>query len=368
MRSHTYQFTGRQLAGVMLPTLAALGLLALLLKAGVAWNWLPAPSAILNPDRVVLAHQAAAAHSHWPAQIILLGDSTCLMGVDGAQLQRQLPGHPDVLNLALFIWLGLDTYGDALADYAKANPGVVRAVVLLVSPTKLLGSTSTPYAQRLWRQVQPGQAQPAPRGMASGLAEWLGARALRRRLLSRALETPLHGSGAAFFGFDSLIDRYMTAHHGSLVEFGVLHSQVAAHFTPWRLAPALEPETRSLRADVPPGTRLLVGLTPGPQVPGGISYSRAYSTLLGEWERWLKADVLLTNLPPALPEAYFSPSGHLNQAGQARFTAELARQLASLLRSRRRAQALSTVAPAAGRETKSVGLILVRAWYSDSRR
>ena len=332
MRSHTYKFTARQLAGVLMPTLAVLALLAVLFKSGDALRWLPPRPANLDSDRLVLAHQAAAAHSHQPAQVILLGDSTCLMGVDAAELERRLPNHPPVLSLALFIWLGFNVYGDVLGDYANTNPDQVRAVVLLVTPSKLVGNAQSTYAERLWQQVQSHQAGPEPPGSAPALADWIGARLLRERLVSRLLDTPLHGGGAAYFGFVSRIEDYMTAHQGSLVEFGVLRSKLQTNSAPWNLTPGLEPETRSLRSRLPGGAKLFIGLTPGPQAPGLPANGSAGLALLRQWDRWLGADALLTNLPPSLPEVCFSPSGHLNQSGQARFTAALARELAPLLR------------------------------------
>lgn len=332
MHSHTYNFTPRQLAGVVLPTLVVLAALAILLHSSRALRWLPPPSPRLDPDRVVLAHQAAAARSHQPARIILLGDSTCLMGVDAAALQQRLPGHPPVLSLALFIWLGLDVYGDALATYAAVNPGQVCDVVLLVTPSKLVGAPSPHSALQLWQEVQPAPPYPDAAGATAGPADWLGASLLRQRLLSRVLDTPLHGSGATHFGFVSRIDQYMTAHQGSLVEFGNFRPQPQNNSTELALPLGLETETRALRARLPHGARLFIGLTPGPKGQGLASKGRAPSALLEQWNGWLQADALLTNLPPALPDVCFSPSGHLNELGQARFTAALARELAPRLR------------------------------------
>lgn len=58
------------------------------------------------------------------------------------------------------------------------------------------------------------------------------------------------------------------------------------------------------------------------------------SELLKNWNVWLRADALLTNLPPTLPDILFSGGGHLNANGQRVFSAALARELGPLLQDR----------------------------------
>lgn len=324
MQSHIYQFRWRDLlrssGGPMLAVLAGL---AVLLHLGQRWALLPPPPIAWDPETLVLRHQSRACRSAPPAEILLVGDSTCLVGVDAAELSRRLPGRPRVLNLALFRWLGLDTYGTEVRDFAASHPGRVHMVVLLVSSAKL---TEAGRFARTWEQIHNPECQ-RDRDVH---CDWLGARLVRENLLSYLLATPLHGGGADFYGFASEIDAYMSAHNGSVLSSGsfVPPREHPPDVLPaFPLAPALETETRAFRAMMPAGAKLFVGLTPY-TTASKRSAERARSTdLLRRWNAWLSADTLLTNLPATLPNCYFGPGTHLNEIGQRRFTAILAREL-----------------------------------------
>jgi len=252
-----------------------------------------------------------------------VGDSTCLVGVDARALSRQLIDQPRVLSLASFIWMDLASYGQMVADYSAAHHGLPRSVVLLVSAPKLASATAGDgdVTSGDGLPSAPAQSKPAddrPR-------DWIGAAGFRTHLLSHCLAAPLHGSGASFFGFSSSIDDYMTEHAGSLITFGTAVTPRGMVRSAWKLSPALEPESRAFKAKIPAGTRLFIGLTPGPAGTAATGHWR--EDLLQAWNQWLAADVLLTNLPATYPDVYFSAGGHLNEPGQRRFTTALAREL-----------------------------------------
>ena len=196
----------------MAPTLVALACVAGLLKAGHKLGWLLAAPVALDPEVTVLVHQSLASRAAPPAEIVLVGDSTCLTGVDAQELSNQLPGRPRVLSLALFIWLDLEVYGEAVADFASAHPVQVRTVVLLVTPAKLGGMGESYGGRTMWQEVHQARRPSELPDQPGGERDWLGAQLLRRRILSHGLATPQHGTGASFFGFSSEIDAYMTEH------------------------------------------------------------------------------------------------------------------------------------------------------------
>ena len=74
-----------------------------------------------------------------------------------------------------------------------------------------------------------------------------------------------------------------------------------------------------------------MGLTPGMAGTSGPNEHSRREALLRQWNTWLDADVILTNLPATLPDVFFSPGAHLNQAGQMVYTRLLAKELAPLL-------------------------------------
>jgi hypothetical protein len=314
-----------------------LGVLAgavLLLNLAAKYALLPVPPIGWDAESGVLLHQSLACRKASEARVLIVGDSTCLVGVDALELSRLLPDHNPALSLALFIWLDLGVYGEEVADFVAAHPGQVSAVVLLVSPSKLSGMGQDPTAQKFWREVHHAEGADAANGAKPTRPDWLGGRILRRDVLSHVLETPLRGSGASLFGFASETEAYMSKHRGSLVSpgtappvrFGKDQTRVS-----WVLAPALEAESRVFRAEMPAGVNLYLGLTPVPGDPGSESARSGQAELLREWNRWIGADALLTNLPPTLPSVMFAGGGHLNEVGQKRLTAALGRELARLM-------------------------------------
>jgi hypothetical protein len=330
VKGHEYQFTLRDAGRAWLPILVVLAGIVAVLKLSSLLGLMPAPAAALDPNTTVLAHQARAAQSRNPAEIVLIGDSTCMIGVDAARLSRELPRHPPALNLGLVISFALEDYAELLTDFTAANPGQVRTVILLVTPEKLNHSRS-PGDEEFWHRTRLiAQGSPASAVASEASADALGIRSLRENLLSHVLATPLGGKGAgtAYFGFSSEVDAYMTDHHGSLLDFSTFILPRHIPQRNWAFADDLETESRAFGAKIPSGMRLFVGLTPIAQSFCLPNDRTVRLDMLHRWNRWIQADVLLTNLPPSLPDVFFAGPAHLNEAGQRKFTSILAAQLA----------------------------------------
>ena len=324
MRSHEYSFGFRGAVRLLGPTAFMAFCLVALLKIGDALGILPAPAVSADPDMTLLVHQSHASHTRHPAEIVLLGDSTCLVGVDAPGLSMRLPGRPRVINLSLLIGFGLDVYGKVLQDFVTANEGQVSTAVLLVTPIRFAGTSPSTDSMAAWMGIHYSHVHPG--------GDPFGIKVLRGNLLSHVLETPLHGNGAAYFGFSSEIDAYMTAHDGSLIDFGRLNP-LPGHpgSAKWTVPSAVGKRSRAFRAEVPAGVKLFIGFTPGPasRMPPGASEERI--DLLREWNQAIGADALLTNLPASLPDAFYSKTAHLNATGQREFTMILAEELAAAL-------------------------------------
>ena len=332
MKSHFYQVTARDCVRLALPTLIVLTCLAVLLRAVGALGLLPARPLTVDPNFAVLAHQSRAARSPHPARIVLAGDSTCLADVDASQLSARLLGHPRVLNLGLIIWLDFRTYAEVVTNSVAANPGQVQAVVLLVTPQKL-AAPQIPAQQEFWKQARLYESHSVGGFLPADPVDLLGLKFVRENIIANVLATPIpgHGEGAARFGFSSEYDAYMTAHDGSRLDLGRVVSARRPNPPGWSFADDLEAQTTVFRASLPSDIKLVVGLTPVARSysPTGDRVQRL--EMLNQWNRWLKADALLTNLPAAWPDPFFSTWQHLNENGQRRFTSLLADQLAPLL-------------------------------------
>jgi hypothetical protein len=183
-----------------LPMVVACLGLVLMLRVSQKLDLLPTPPVSLDPDTTVLAHQARASRTRDPAQVVLLGDSTCLVGVDALALSREILRHPRVLSLALFIWLDLNAYGEALSNFAAANPGQVRTVVLLLAPHKLANAGSQPGTLNQWHQYLENDAKADWDADSTSWRDRCGIGLLRQRCLSRWLATPLRGELTAILG------------------------------------------------------------------------------------------------------------------------------------------------------------------------
>jgi hypothetical protein len=324
MRSHEFCFGFRQLARMLVPSVLALGLLIVLLHLAAAMNLLPAPAISADPDQTVLLHQSRASRTRDPAVVLLSGDSTCLVGVDARELSQRLPGEPPARNLSLIIGFGLNVYGKLIADFSAANPHQVRAVVLLVSAAKLRNPGPPGGAMDDWNTLI------TPR------RDWLGVSLVRRRLLGHLLDSPLQGGGAEFFGFSSQLDSYMTAHGGSVIDFGryVLREPASSASAPQAecvLSPQIAEESSAFRGAVPAEAKLFIGLTPEPEGSVGPTGFKDRAQMLADWDRLIHADCVLTQLPATLPASWFSRTAHLNREGQRQFTAILGHELSPLL-------------------------------------
>src|SRR5882672_5615067 len=135
MKSHVCEFSPKDLLRFAGLPLFPLALFAIAMHLGAKLNLLPAPRPTLDTDRTILVHQAEASHSSHDAEVLLLGDSSCLMDVSARQLTEQT-GRP-ALNLGTFSFLDLNAHALLLRNYAQANPNRLRAVVLLMHPESL---------------------------------------------------------------------------------------------------------------------------------------------------------------------------------------------------------------------------------------
>lgn len=326
MKPHGFLIQPRQLVNVFAPTFLPLITLVLALKVSEQMEMLPPESSASDPDQVALRHQLRASRAHHPAEILLTGDSTCWMGVDARELSTYLPGRPPAFNLSLTIGFGLDVYGELISRFATANPGQVRAVVLLVTPATLRNDSRTADGLSSLRELQ----SPSTSG-----SDLFGTTLLRRRLLAHFIDTPLRGGGAEFFGFASQIESYLAAHNGSLIDFGVIDPQARPRpISEWTLGSAIDEESRAFRAAIPAGAKLFIGLTPTPSGSVAKREQLARVELLEMWNGFIQADGVLTNLPAILPDRFFSRTGHLNREGQQHYTKRLGNELAALLRNK----------------------------------
>jgi hypothetical protein len=321
MRSHTYDFSPGDILRLVGPTFATVAAGALLLHGLTALNALPSPRPTLDVDRTIIIHKAEASGSRDSATVVLLGDSSCLIDVSATQLSEGI-GDP-VLNLGTLSYLDLNAHTVLLKWFVSANPGQLKAVVLLLHPDALRRHSAEAYHTAVLENFLAGEDHITKRNA----SYWLGLEFFRGRVLSRLLPAPLPKAYGRRYGFSSDLEAHLKRERGSAVDPDPKDFQGSPEY---RLAPQLEIQSRAFKAVVPPGAKLFVGITP---VPGGFAppnYPELHREMLLQWSEWLGADAL-TDLPATSPDELFAKTTHLNERGAAEYTTLLARALSRRL-------------------------------------
>ena len=327
MKSHVCEFAPKDLLRLAGLPLLPLVIFAVAMHLAARVHLLPAPRPTLDTERAILIHQAEASRSPQDAEVLLLGDSSCLMDVSARQLTEQL-GHP-ALNLGTFSFLDLNAHAIFLREYVRANPSRLRAVVLLMHPESLRRLSSEPYYFNVLTNFL-GRHDHCQTETALGQASCLlGVEIFQGRILARALPVPLPGAYGRRYGFTRDLESFLSRERGSAIDPDAKPFEGAAEY---RLAPTLERASRNFRAAAPPGVKLFVGITPTPQRFAGPRYPELQTDLLRQWSQWLQADTALTNLPPTLPDDSFVRTTHLKESVIPRYTEQLAGALKPHLR------------------------------------
>src|SRR5688500_20211263 len=90
-------------------------------------------SPVIGIDFIILAEKGKVMATAQDADILITGDSSCLMGFSAPALDKLLAPHR-TFNLGTLSTLGLDTLGEFAGTYLAANSNRVTTVVLLISP------------------------------------------------------------------------------------------------------------------------------------------------------------------------------------------------------------------------------------------
>jgi hypothetical protein len=328
MRSHVHEFTRRDLIRTFAPMLIGLGLLALILHGGTWLGWWPASRPAIDMDRTLLIHQAESSRLPHAAPLVLIGDSSCLMDVVATNLSPAL-GEP-ILNLATLSYVDLPTHGRLLREYATANPGVLKTVVLLMHPESLRLAGVPDYFREQIEDFLAGRDSATPTTISGRLERLLGLPQLRGRLLSRALPWPLPGEFGREYGFAANLETAIDQAAGSAVDPHRFDPEEARGSAEYRLASRFEGESRRFREQLPEGIRLWVGLTPVPASFALPDHESRCRQILEQWTAWLGECTILEGLPATLPDDQFASVTHLNAKGRVGYTERLAAALRSV--------------------------------------
>lgn len=325
MKSHICQFTAADALKLALLPLLPVVAFAIIIQAAGKARLLPDPRPALDVDRTILIHQAEAAQHGPAANLIVLGDSTSLMDVSAPALQKDLGGDWRVLDLGTLSYLDLNGYARLLRQYIQNHPGNASLVVLLLHPEALRPGVSQPYFASVLESYLLREDFCTPRFVK--LFCWLGIDVFHARISSRLFPPPLPGVYGRYYGFANNLWTYLDEHQGSAIDPRAFHADEAHPIAKFRAGKTFQEQSENFRAAMPQGIKLAVGITPVPETFSLSSFPQARDQMLQEWGSWLKADIVLSNLPPTLTEAFFSSTTHLNEKGNEEFTQRLGRAL-----------------------------------------
>jgi hypothetical protein len=321
MKSHEYQFRLADVLQLTGPLLLVVLVFAGFMHLGTRLHLLPRPRPTHDLDHTILIHQAETARQSHPADLVLLGDSSCMMDASAKSLGEQL--HCTSLNLGLVSYVDVTAYARMLLTYAKANPGCPRAVVLLMHPEALRRPGPDPRYVVFLQSALQGDPPNRLGESVNPFNAWVGVDTFRSSFLSRWVPAPLPGNYGKRYGFTADVERFLDANHGSLFDPDPQKFQGNAEY---RLARQLEAASRAFKAALPANIKLYAAITPVPAgFPPSANYVSVHAQMLKQWSQWLGAEPL--PLPATLPDRMFKKTTHLNEEGVQVYTEQLAKSL-----------------------------------------
>src|ERR1051325_6579357 len=142
MRSHTYNISKRNAFRFIGAPLLAL-LCIVLVAHGLRLENVFGPARLGEyMEDIVISEKSAAAQYRRDANILFVGDSSCLMDFSGRELEELIPGAKPY-NLGSLSTLGLAKFGEFTAAFLATHTNV-RTVGPLMSPTMVRSGSSPP--------------------------------------------------------------------------------------------------------------------------------------------------------------------------------------------------------------------------------
>lgn len=282
---------------------------------GTSIGGLPAPRALETMEEAVLTAKANLAKSRAPAQVVLMGDSTCLMHLDPAYFRDRY--GIEALNLGLWRDLTFDAYA-ALLEARTAAGHPPRQIVLMIHPTLLRRAASKTESFVLLQALLEGHDRPvkSPLGILQAPLD-----RLRDRVINRLIPRSLPDSYRATHGSTAHLARSLEVSRGGLSavrETG--RSQRLARAEYW-ISPQLGDALRRFR-DAAGTAEILVLISP---TPGSLALRETEEdirTLANNLARELGPARVLP-APALWDDADFVDGIHLKPAAARRFLDEI---------------------------------------------
>jgi hypothetical protein len=298
-------------------------LLAVLVVAGVSQRWWPVgfPLRQAGVDRAIIQAQLDRTGTiPQDVDVLLIGDSSGLMGIDPQLLSEQL-GGARVESLNTLGYVGPRGYG-AILERFRARGGRAKRVLIVLQFSSLKRRDVWLMYEKL--AVNGIPPLPPPPGL------FQGARARLLSLSEPLLYIPIAGPLGDFYGNAGTMGDFIRTHHGSATEPGApLPAAPPIPLGPFtsgvndlflEALPALAASVDHFGSD-----RARLILMPQIDWFDETSVGQAFDTIGPELEGPLHIDPhRRLDLPTLMPAAQFGTPMHLNSAGREAFTRLLA--------------------------------------------
>lgn len=276
-------------------------------------------------DSIVLAFQSKAAQSPSRENLILTGDSSCLMGASTLLLERESSGALQAVNLGTLSYLPLDHFAK-LAALRMANRTPAPWVILLINPemaTRTADETASASSELNTALAPISSCNREERNWTFTCP--LGLQIFRDHFLNHLVPSLLPGSYGRHYGFNWDLTEFMKAEKGGLIDPNRLFVR-PGETREWKTSEYFKAQAQRFRQSLPPGTQLAFGLTPVPREFAGPTFEADHAEMLQQISSALQADRSL-ELPSTLPAASFATSTHLNAHGRTQFSRHLLQTL-----------------------------------------
>lgn len=327
MESHSYQFQRNDLVGHAAVPVVAAGLIGLCVQLLAFFTIFPKPRPTLDVDRTVIVHQVDASQTAPPSDVILLGDSSCMMNIDAPALGEQLGLTP--LNLGTLSFLDLATFGKLLEQYLTHHPShTPQKIVLITHPDFIRKSSASDAHIAAFEHYVAGIDHYYGIGGVSDPRRWLGTHIIEGRFVSR-LPIPLPGSFRDDYGFTTQLLAHMDQRLGSVYDPRELKAEDLRGSADYRVAKYHRRQAADFMAQLPEQTQLYVGITPVPESFPRGSFQESYDRLLADWAAIFPGSTALDDLPPTLEDSSFATKTHLKRTAVPAFTTILGQSIES---------------------------------------
>ena len=284
----------------------------------------PPPRPTLDVDRTVIVQQIDASNRADQADILLIGDSSCLMNIDAALLS-EISGK-QVTNLGTLSFLDIHTFSRLLRNSLSNQTKEPATIIFLVHPDFVRKKSSSKA------HIETFDYYLNQKDHAYGyLASWdprrlLGTHIVDGRILSR-IPIPLSGSFAQFYGFTTELMDFMTRHNGSAIDPRRLQIDDLTGSADYRVAKFHSRQAPDLISAIPTSAKLYLGLTPIPESFPKGDFTEEYDRLLQDWSAVFTNAISLDKLPPTLDDAAFATKTHLTGKAAKEYTRILFEQI-----------------------------------------